>query len=71
MDYLVWIFRILPSFCLGDGILSLAAEKMYSPIYNDGDELSPFDIRFAGGDILFLILTGIVCTILIFVCEHL
>eukprot|EP01061_Rhynchopus_euleeides_P002085 TRINITY_DN1159_c1_g2_i2.p1 TRINITY_DN1159_c1_g2~~TRINITY_DN1159_c1_g2_i2.p1 ORF type:complete len:1139 (+),score=494.57 TRINITY_DN1159_c1_g2_i2:386-3418(+) len=50
---LQFIFRVIPSFALGDGLLQLSLVKVYASL--DGTaEKSPFDMEVAGYDLLYL-----------------
>ena len=44
---------------------------MYTLIADESTPLSPYSLTLTGGDILFMGVTAIIYTILIFVVEHL
>ena len=53
-DVLVFIFRLLPSFCLGDGILKMASLDFARTF---GVDKSPFDLEDGvGWDIIFMVI---------------
>lgn len=69
---LVWFCRLIPSFALGNGILNIGNSELYSRIMrNDDSKISPWDLEFAGGDILMLGVTGIMYYLFLFLVEFL
>jgi ABC-type multidrug transport system ATPase subunit len=47
-----FVFRLVPAYCLGDGLLYISSIKSYSVF--GGVELRPFELDVAGWDMIFL-----------------
>jgi ATP-binding cassette subfamily A (ABC1) protein 3 len=55
---LVWVFKVFPNFCLGWGVMNIGSGKNIAALYELDEEMNPFNLQSAGGDILVL---GIIC----------
>ncbi|EAR81921.2 ABC transporter family protein (macronuclear) [Tetrahymena thermophila SB210] len=65
-----WIFRIIPSFSFGYGIMNIGNRNLYA-FQNNYQQLdSPFSIDIAGADIIFMILEGFIYYLLVFLVEN-
>lgn len=65
---LAWIFRLLPNFCLGNGVLYLGSSQFRADL--DGEEkYEPFDLKSTGGDILMLGVDTILYAIVLVIVE--
>ena len=68
---LMWIFRFIPNFCFGMGLMNLGNRDNFAFLDGEKDGYEPFDIKSAGGDLLMLGLTAIFYMVLLFVMEWL
>ena len=50
---LAWVFRIIPTFAVSDGIANISYREVYS-ILEKIERQSPMDFDIAGGDVLYL-----------------
>jgi len=66
-----WIFRLIPSFAFGDGVLSIASRSLFALLNGTKETPGPFDLDIAGGSILFLALFGVIYFALVFGFETL
>jgi ATP-binding cassette, subfamily A (ABC1), member 3 len=64
---LQWVFRAFPAFSFGYGLLNVTSISVLKGI-EDTDDIA--DIKLAGGDIMMLIIMGIVDWILVFTFEY-
>ncbi|KAL4478578.1 hypothetical protein ABPG74_006813 [Tetrahymena malaccensis] len=65
-----WIFRIIPSFSFGYGIMNIGNRNLYA-FQNNSKELdSPFSIDIAGADIIFMLIEGVIYYLLVFLIEN-
>jgi ABC-type multidrug transport system ATPase subunit len=65
---LKWIFRIVPAFCLGDGILNLASINLIKVF--TGKVQSPFDMEVIGYDLVYLAVEIPLFAALTFLLDH-
>jgi len=75
-EVLVWIVRIVPSFALGFGILNISNRILWTRVYDRdmserNEKFSTFKIHYvgAGTDMLYLFITCIAFTLLVFLVE--
>jgi ATP-binding cassette subfamily A (ABC1) protein 3 len=64
-----WVFRLIPSFCFGFGILNIGALETFSFFLEESD-LKPLDIESAGGDLLFMGIDFVLYLIILFIAEY-
>lgn len=64
-----WIFRFIPSFAFGYGVLNVGSRTFYSQVDKVDVVYDTFDLNIAGGDILFMSIGGIVYFVLVFIYE--
>lgn len=64
-----WVLRIIPSFSFSYGILNIGAKKTYALFDHRKDIPDAYELDIAGGDILMLLIEGVVYLLLIFVIE--
>ena len=55
---LMWIFRFVPNFCFGMGILNIGSVEIFATFDGKASPYDAYDIDSAGGDILMLGLTA-------------
>ena len=67
---LVWIFKIFPNFCLGWGVMNIGSGKNIAALYELDEEMNPFDINSAGGDILILCIIFLLSSIFLIYAEY-
>lgn len=65
------MFRLIPSFAFGYGVLNVGSRNLYSQMENKKELDGPFEMNIAGGDILFLACFGLAYILMIFVYEYL
>ena len=74
---LKWLYRLLPAFCLGDGLaqLSFCSEGLECPVFTGtgfGLEVSrPLALNVAGLDLIFLACQPVVYLLLALLIEYL
>ena len=71
MKVLIWFLRIIPSFAFGYGLIGIANKDLFAIVDGYYDPKDPLSIDLAGGDLLYLCLTGVIYFGLIFVVEKL
>ncbi|KAL4489354.1 hypothetical protein ABPG72_019009 [Tetrahymena utriculariae] len=65
-----WIFRIIPSFSFGYGIMNIGNRNLYAFQNNQKELDSPFSIDIAGADITFMLVEGVIYYLLVFLVEN-
>eukprot|EP01063_Lacrimia_lanifica_P008338 TRINITY_DN153_c1_g2_i1.p1 TRINITY_DN153_c1_g2~~TRINITY_DN153_c1_g2_i1.p1 ORF type:complete len:2021 (+),score=692.58 TRINITY_DN153_c1_g2_i1:98-6160(+) len=60
-NVLKWVFRVIPSYCLGEGIINLSSRGVAKSI---GIAQDPFDMDVAGAPLIFLVASTVVYTVL-------
>jgi ATP-binding cassette, subfamily A (ABC1), member 3 len=68
-DALVWVFRIIPSFCLTDTIMFDSSKSRLFLIRPDLVRSSDYDVDLIGGDVLVLCLHFVFWTFVLFIIE--
>lgn len=65
-----WIFRIIPSFSFGYGILNIGNRNLYA--FLDGVTAldSPYSLNIAGGDLICMFLEGLLYFLVVFLIER-
>jgi ATP-binding cassette subfamily A (ABC1) protein 3 len=66
---LIWIFRFIPNFCFGMGLMNLGNRDNFAFLDGETGGYEPFDLKSAGGDILMLGLTSVFYIVLLFFME--
>ena len=66
-----WFIRIFPSFSFSYGILNITSKNTYSYIENYQPPKDALDLDIAGGDVMFLALSGFVYIIILLIIESL
>jgi hypothetical protein len=66
---LSWIFRVIPSFAFGDGVLNTSSRSLYAIINGVKEAPTAFEMDIAGGDLLFLFIFGTFYFCLLFAME--
>jgi ATP-binding cassette subfamily A (ABC1) protein 3 len=61
---------LIPSFSFAYGILNACSKESYKIVEGWSESKSTYDMEVAGGDILFLAITGLGYIILIFIIEY-
>lgn len=67
---LEYIFRLIPFFTFHFGVLNVANRKLFSLVYEYDKVKSPFSTDIALWDLIYLIFTGILFWIIIFLIEY-
>lgn len=66
---LSWVLRLCPTFSITHGMLTMTNKKAYARIENFDENLSPFNMKLVGPEIVMMIITAIVFYLLVFVLE--
>lgn len=67
-----WILRLVPSYCFGDAMVSIASRETYMLMDDEITELqSPFHIDIAGANIIVLVLLSPLSLLVVAFFEHL
>jgi len=66
---LLWIFRFIPNFCFGMGLMNLGNRDNFAFLDGETEGYDAFDLQSSGGDILMLGLTAIFYLVLLFLME--
>ncbi|EAR86885.2 ABC transporter family protein (macronuclear) [Tetrahymena thermophila SB210] len=64
-----WIFRIIPSFSFGYGILNIGNRELYNITKMNKEIPSAYELDIAGGDIILMFVEGIVYLAILFLIE--
>jgi ABC-type multidrug transport system ATPase subunit len=65
---LKFVFRVLPAFCLGDGIINLASISIIKVF--TGEQQNPFDLEVIGYDIIYLAVELPIFLAIVFIVDH-
>lgn len=63
-----WVFRLVPSFCFGFGILNIGSIDIFAFVLEEED-LEPLDVESAGGDLIFMGVDFFLYLIILFIAE--
>lgn len=66
-----WIFRFIPSFSFGYGVLNIGNRSLYASREGLKEAYSTFDMNICGGDIILLSVGGVMYFVIVFIYEYL
>lgn len=66
-----WIFRFIPSFAFGYGVLNIGNRTLYAQKDGLKEPYGTFDMAISGGDVLFLAVGGVFYFLMVFLYEYL
>ncbi|CAG9334828.1 unnamed protein product [Blepharisma stoltei] len=70
-NFLRWLFRFIPSFCFGNGLMDIGSSSLYASLDGKSSKYDAFDINSAGGDILMYFLMIPIYMLLVYLQEYL
>ncbi|KAL4492594.1 hypothetical protein ABPG72_007707 [Tetrahymena utriculariae] len=63
-----WVFRLIPSFSFGYGVLNVGSRNLY--VQKDNINYKTFDLNICGGDILMLSIEGLFYILVVALIEY-